>query len=845
MFNASLPDKEMKRDIRRKVTENLIVKKRSNDPHRIVNPMNTLQLATARVHSGGKSSSATSSSSADSSISIGEWKPSGRMFRGTGRKNASLGNRPSAESSGNKRLSEEEEEDHESPYADPASPVIDLNSIRMRQIELQERKHMHLEVEQKSPWRPPGVNDKVHGLERRARRRWTPLANPDDIVESLSENSSGTSGRSSKGIIRGKLEKDSDRAPLKHGEKPRPGSGGSVQSNDVDTLSAPVQQHGQAHRQNMCSLNHTISGSSMLERQKVLLQDTYSIPLPDVATGAESQPGDTIETESGVTYIPSISTPSSGNLNDADHSYRKNTPAAASSIVGPAGDPVVSVPDGHAVVPREKVVLEGYEAVPRGSVPSGPAGDPVVSVPDGHAVVPREKVVPEGYEALPRGSVPSGPAGDPVVSVPDGHAVVPREKVVPEGYEALPRGSVPSGPAGDPVVSVPDGHAVVPREKVVPEGYEALPRGSVPSGPAGDPVVSVPDGHAVVPREKVVLEGYEAVPRSTDKVEDQVRAGVSPVVHKAAPPPPPPMPGAKAAPPPPPPMPGAKASPPPPPPMPGAKAGPPPPPPMPGAKAGPPPPPPMPGAKAGPPPPPPMPGAKAGPPPPPPMPGAKAGPPPPPPMPGAKAGPPPPPPMGGNAVNCPPTQPQAKSIPGSTSSAQKLKLKQLHWDKLRKVPDNTIWREEVDNKPTIDLNELESLFQILENKSTMKSKNKQMQEILFVDQKRAYTISIELSGIRKPFHEIKNALLEADDSSLSVENLGALARAVPDAREISEIEDYLQGKHIKYKNISDPSRLGIVERYFAEIKDVPRLKERIESMLFARTIEPNVEKVKF
>jgi formin 2 len=174
--------------------------------------------------------------------------------------------------------------------------------------------------------------------------------------------------------------------------------------------------------------------------------------------------------------------------------------------------------------------------------------------------------------------------------------------------------------------------------------------------------------------------------------------------------------------------------------------------------------------------------------------------------------------------------------------SKKLKLKQLHWDKLRNVDEHTAWQESVE-QPKIDLDELESMFQILELR-TKKTEPKQ-KEIHFVDQKRAYMISIELSGIRKPFHEIKGALMESDDSSLTVDNLYALSRAIPQKHELQDIEEYLAGKHIKYKGLSDPARLGVVERYFAEIRDVPRLNERIACMLFARTAEGVFEKVSF
>jgi len=188
------------------------------------------------------------------------------------------------------------------------------------------------------------------------------------------------------------------------------------------------------------------------------------------------------------------------------------------------------------------------------------------------------------------------------------------------------------------------------------------------------------------------------------------------------------------------------------------------------------------------------------------------------------------------------------AAPPPPAPAPSIKLKQLHWDKLKEADENTVWRrpsetsEGDQHDPLIDFDELENLFQILEVKSSA-TRAKKNEEVLFVDQKRAYTISIELSGIRKAFGDIKEALMNADDSSLTVDNLHALCRALPERNELRDIDDYLGGRHIKYRGMSDPRKLGIVERYFAEIRDVPRLEERIKCMLFARTAESSLDKV--
>lgn len=48
-------------------------------------------------------------------------------------------------------------------------------------------------------------------------------------------------------------------------------------------------------------------------------------------------------------------------------------------------------------------------------------------------------------------------------------------------------------------------------------------------------------------------------------------------------------------------------------------------------------------------------------------------------------------------------------------------------------------------------------------------------------------------------HPWQDALLRMDDSALTVEQLAALGRAVPDDTERKELELYLRGEHPKYK----------------------------------------------
>lgn len=121
-----------------------------------------------------------------------------------------------------------------------------------------------------------------------------------------------------------------------------------------------------------------------------------------------------------------------------------------------------------------------------------------------------------------------------------------------------------------------------------------------------------------------------------------------------------------------------------------------------------------------------------------------------------------------------------------------------------------------------------------------------------------------------------------DAAALSVEQLAVLSRAVPDDQERKDLDLYLAGKHPKHKcapaglhwvvrlavwcqgrcmqhpaslsasvldvalphwpalhptarGLSDVEKLGTVERYFVEVKGIPRLAERIRCFIFSRT----------
>ena len=269
-------------------------------------------------------------------------------------------------------------------------------------------------------------------------------------------------------------------------------------------------------------------------------------------------------------------------------------------------------------------------------------------------------------------------------------------------------------------------------------------------------------------------------------------------------PPPPPMPGATGVPPPPPPPPPPPGAPgiPPPPPPPGAPGIPPPPLP-PGAPGIPPPPPPPPGVPGIPPPPPP-PGAPGIPPPPPP-PGAPGIPPPPPGPPGVPPPPPgapgipPPPPMSG--FTGPVTHGRSMSLFDVARTHRPSKqMKKLNWEKLNKrVADKngTLWHRgsapDIEPKVKVQVIEIEELFSRPEIVRQAKGKEDEKEEkkstvVNLLDQKTSLNVNIFLKQFKMPNEKLVAIMQEGDCSKITVDQLKALQKLLPDKSTVSDRE---------------------------------------------------------
>eukprot|EP00755_Sulcionema_specki_P013380 Sspe_Gene.8803::Locus_2972_Transcript_1_1_Confidence_1.000_Length_3610::g.8803::m.8803/K05745/DIAPH3, DRF3; diaphanous 3 len=327
-------------------------------------------------------------------------------------------------------------------------------------------------------------------------------------------------------------------------------------------------------------------------------------------------------------------------------------------------------------------------------------------------------------------------------------------------------------------------------------------------------------------RVKELEASMEALRAELAKAKEEAaaaRAAKSSPPPPAAPAPPPPPPGAPAPPPPPgkgppaPPPPSAPRPPPPPPPS-GAPRPPPPP------GGGPPPPPPPPGSGVPPPPPPPG-GGKVPPPPP------GKGPPPPP-----GKGPPPPPGKGP-----PPPPPGGKLAPPAPKGP---KLKQLHWKKVKaQRVEGSVWSDlsskVADYSSKIERDLLLEHFEVKKVEKTAdsggKKKGPSAVQSTALSSQRKQNIGISLKQFKMSPEELRDALLEMDNTAINPEQLDNLVSILPQAEELKAINREKSNPEIV-------SSWSVVEHYVDIVGNgVPDLARRVTLWIFMEEFGTYVE----
>nr|KYP53601.1 Formin-like protein 6 [Cajanus cajan] len=228
-------------------------------------------------------------------------------------------------------------------------------------------------------------------------------------------------------------------------------------------------------------------------------------------------------------------------------------------------------------------------------------------------------------------------------------------------------------------------------------------------------------------------------------------------------------------------------------------------------------------------------------------------PPPPPPLPGAPAPPPPPgaPVKGGpfpwslpgsgdenvsSTTGPSPTSSKGRFLSRTvTSKNNAKKLKPLHWLKLSRAVQGSLWAEtqksgEASKRaPDIDMSELEHLFSAAapssgaaKKSNAQSSSGPKSDKVQLIEHRRAYNCEIMLSKVKVPLHDLVSSVLELEESALDTDQVENLIKFCPTKEEMELLKGYNGEKE----------KLGRCEQFLMELMKVPRVESKLRVFSF-------------
>ncbi|KAL2485340.1 Formin-like protein [Abeliophyllum distichum] len=172
----------------------------------------------------------------------------------------------------------------------------------------------------------------------------------------------------------------------------------------------------------------------------------------------------------------------------------------------------------------------------------------------------------------------------------------------------------------------------------------------------------------------------------------------------------------------------------------------------------------------------------------------------------------------------------------------KLKLKPLHWDKVRASSDRAMVWDQLKSS-SFQLNEkmIETLFVV--NSSNMNAKDgaKRMilpevnQENRVLDPKKSQNIAILLRALNVTLEEVCEALVEGSSDTLGTELLESLLKMAPSKEEEWKLREFKD---------ESPFKLGPAEKFLKAVLDIPFAFKRVDAMLYIANFESEVEYVR-
>ncbi|GAV68392.1 FH2 domain-containing protein [Cephalotus follicularis] len=192
-------------------------------------------------------------------------------------------------------------------------------------------------------------------------------------------------------------------------------------------------------------------------------------------------------------------------------------------------------------------------------------------------------------------------------------------------------------------------------------------------------------------------------------------------------------------------------------------------------------------------------------------------------------------------VELPPISSKA-AIVENAEETPKLKLKPLHWDKVRASSDREmVWDHLRSSSFTLNEEMIETLF-VVNNptpkpipttaRSTLSSPK---EENRVLDPKKSQNIAISLRALNVTIEEVYEALIEGNADTLGTELLESLLKMAPTKEEERKLKEY--------KDVS-PTKLGPAERFLKALLDVPFAFKRVDAMLYIANFESEIEYLK-
>ncbi|KAL9655075.1 hypothetical protein ABK040_008857 [Willaertia magna] len=126
-------------------------------------------------------------------------------------------------------------------------------------------------------------------------------------------------------------------------------------------------------------------------------------------------------------------------------------------------------------------------------------------------------------------------------------------------------------------------------------------------------------------------------------------------------------------------------------------------------------------------------------------------------------------------------------------------------------------------------------------KEQSQQSQQQIQKISLIDSKRSYSIAIQLATLRLSYETIRKAILTLDNEALSKSQVNILRQICPTDEEI-QIVSAFDGN---VQQLAEP------EKFFLDVKDISKLKERLDAWSFylkytdeISTVLPDIENLK-